>query len=55
MTTDTAIPDLFSATALADPHPTYAQLRRLGVVQDERNRMWVVTRHADVLDRAPPA
>jgi cytochrome P450 len=50
MTTDTAIPDLFSATALADPHPTYAELRRLGVVHDERNRMWVVTRHADVLD-----
>lgn len=50
MTHTAAIPDLFSDDALADPHPAYTELRRLGVVHDERNEMWVVTRHADVVD-----
>lgn len=45
-----AIPDLFSRSALADPHPYYAELRRIGVVHDQVNRMWIVTRHADVLE-----
>lgn len=45
-----AVPDLFADDALADPWEAYAELRRLGVVHDARNDMWVVTRHADVLD-----
>ena len=32
------------------PKAVLDELLRLGVVHDERNRMWVVTRHADVLD-----
>ena len=43
-------PDLFSASVIADPFPAYASLRRSGVVYDERNDMWVVARHRDVLE-----
>jgi len=44
------IPDLFSPEVTADPHPAYAQLRELGPVHDERNDVWLLARHADVLD-----
>lgn len=51
MTIDIAsVPDLFADSALKDPYAAYAELRRLGVVHDAHNEMWVVTRHADVLD-----
>lgn len=44
------IPDLFAPDVARDPFPAYAALRRIGPVLDERNDMWVLTRHADVLD-----
>ena len=50
MTSTGTIPDLFAEAALADPFPRYAELRRRGVVHDEAHRMWIVTRHADVLE-----
>lgn len=43
-------PDLFSGSVIADPYPSYAAFRRAGVVYDERNDMWVVARHRDVLE-----
>jgi cytochrome P450 len=44
------IPDVFAESSLADPYLAYAELRRAGVVYDERNDLWVVARHADVIE-----
>lgn len=44
------IPDLFSPEVIADPYPAYRALRELGPVHDERNDLWILARHADVLD-----
>lgn len=44
------IPDLFSTEITADPFHAYRALRRLGPVHDQRNDLWILTRHADVLD-----
>lgn len=46
---DASVPDLFDPVTLADPFPAYAELRASGPVYDERNRCWLVARHADVL------
>jgi cytochrome P450 len=48
--TPSMIPDLFSAEVTADPHPAYARLREIGPVYDERNDVWLLARHPDVLD-----
>ncbi len=48
-TTPPTIPDLFSAAATEDPYPGYCTLRQLGPVHDERNDLWILARHADVL------
>lgn len=48
--TAVGVPDLFSDAVVADPFPVYRALRDRGVVFDERNEMWVVARHRDVLD-----
>lgn len=45
-----AVPDIFSEAVIADPHPAYATLRSMGVARDERNDLWVLTRHAHVLE-----
>ena len=50
MDTTVAVPDLFSDAVIADPFPAYRDLRERGVVFDERNGMWVVARHRDVLE-----
>src|SRR5690606_12532074 len=34
----------------ADPYPAYATLRELGPIHDEVNDVWLLARHADVLD-----
>ncbi len=46
----TSIPDLFSLEVTADPHPAYRALRALGPIHDEANNVWLLARHADVLD-----
>ena len=46
----TSIPDLFSPEVHADPFPAYRALRALGPVRDEANDVWLLSRHADVLD-----
>jgi len=46
----TSIPDLFSPVVTADPHPAYRALRGLGPVRDDANNVWLLARHADVLD-----
>lgn len=45
----TAIPDIFGEAVGRDPFAAYATLRELGPVYDERNELWILTRHADVL------
>ncbi|HEX4868768.1 MAG TPA: cytochrome P450 [Acidimicrobiales bacterium] len=46
----TSIPDLFSPEVTADPNPAYRALRSLGPVRDEANNVWLLARHADVLE-----
>lgn len=46
----TSIPDLFSPGVTVDPSPAYRALRALGPVHDEANNVWLLARHADVLD-----
>lgn len=50
MRADLTIPDLFSAEVADNPGPAYQALRHLGPVYDERNDIWILARHADVLD-----
>jgi cytochrome P450 len=45
-----AIPNIFSAPVIADPYPAYAALRSVGVARDENNDLWLLTRHAHVLE-----
>jgi len=47
--TPPTVPDLFSAAVTQDPHPAYAHLRALGPVHDQANDLWLLSRHADVL------
>jgi cytochrome P450 len=49
-TTPPTIPDLFSAAVAEEPYRAYRTLRQLGPVHDERNGLWILSRHADVLD-----
>lgn len=44
-----AIPDIFSNDVAVNPFPTYGELRALGPVHDDRNDLWLLTRHADVI------
>lgn len=44
------IPNLFSPEVTADPHLAYAVLRELGPTFDQDNNVWLLARHADVLD-----
>ncbi|MFP5579745.1 MAG: cytochrome P450 [Acidimicrobiia bacterium] len=43
------VPNLFSSDVTADPYAAYALLRALGPVHDEANGLWILSRHADVL------
>jgi len=47
--TPPTIPDLFSADVTADPYRAYRTLRELGPAFDEGNDLWILSRHADVL------
>ena len=48
--TPPTIPDLFSADVTEDPYRAYRTLRELGPVHDKGNELWILSRHADVLD-----
>ena len=43
------IPDIFSEEVANDPFAAYEELRALGPVYDDRNDLWLLTRHADVI------
>lgn len=47
--TPPTVPNLFSSDVSADPYPAYAVLRGLGPVHDQANGLWILSRHADVL------
>ena len=47
--TPSVVPDIFSEDVSIDPLAAYAELRALGPVYDERNDLWLLTRHADVI------
>jgi len=49
-TTTEQVPDLFDPAVIDDPYRAYARLRSLGTVYDERNRCWLIARHADALE-----
>ncbi|MDY7106033.1 MAG: cytochrome P450 [Actinomycetota bacterium] len=47
--TPPTIPNLFSADVTQDPYSAYRTLRQLGPVYDDANDLWILSRHADVL------
>ena len=44
------VPDLFSPEFASDPYASYRALRELGPVHDDVNDLWILSRHADVLE-----
>src|SRR5690606_9416544 len=48
--TPPTIPNLFSEDVTEDPYRAYRTLRSLGPVYDEANDLWILSRHADVLE-----
>ena len=48
--TPSIVPDLFSPEFASDPYAAYRSLRELGPVHDDVNDLWILSRHADVLD-----
>lgn len=47
--TPATVPNLFAPDVIDDPHRAYCALRELGPVHDELNDLWILSRHADVL------
>ncbi|HEX4903401.1 MAG TPA: cytochrome P450 [Acidimicrobiales bacterium] len=48
--TPPTVPDLFSPEFASDPYAGYRRLRELGPVHDDVNDLWILSRHAHVLE-----